>query len=223
MFTGLIEEIGTVISVRRERRYQLLEIQAQTVLEGTVTGDSIAIDGACQTVTALGSGRFTVETLAVSLEKTTLGEYRPGRSVNLERAVTPATRLGGHFVQGHVDGVARVQNLQREGQNVFLTVEIPPELSLYCVAEGSLALDGVSLTIAGLSGTRATVNIIPVTWDRTVLRERAIGDNVNLEVDIIGRYVARMLGVDPDRDDRTAAENGSELTMEKLARWGYQR
>lgn len=208
MFTGLIEETGTVAAIRRAGEYQQLEIEAKCVLEGTQPGDSIAIDGVCQTVTTIDSHRFTVDTLAVSLRKTTLGSRRPGQRVNLERAVTPATRLGGHFVQGHVDGVARVISVRREDRNVFLTVDIPGELAIYCVAEGSVALDGVSLTIADLQDTRVTMNIIPVTWEQTVLRDRKAGDGMNLEVDIIGRYVARMLGADA-------------LTKEKLEKWGY--
>ncbi|TVR69915.1 MAG: riboflavin synthase [Spirochaetaceae bacterium] len=209
MFTGLIEEIGTVAAIRRRGRYQQMEIQAEHVLTGTERGDSIAIDGVCQTVTTLDARHFTVDTLAASLHKTTLGEYRPGCRVNLERAVTPTTRMGGHFVQGHVDGVARVLSVRREEQNVFLSVEVPADLAIYCVAEGSVALDGVSLTIAELRDGRITLNIIPLTWEQTVLRDRTPGDRLNLEVDIIGRYVARMMGV-------------GALTAEKLAKWGYR-
>lgn len=220
MFTGIIEEKGTVVAVRREGEYQRLEVHAERVLAETVTGDSIAIDGACQTVTTLGSNSFTVETLAVSLQKTTLGVYRPGRAVNLERAMTPTTRLGGHFVQGHVDGVAYLRALRSQGRNVFLTVEVPRSLAMYCVAEGSIALDGVSLTIADIRDTRVTINVIPVTWDATVLRDRSVGDGLNLEVDIIGRYVARMMGV--SGDVKSVPGDQSVLTAEKLARWGYR-
>jgi riboflavin synthase len=209
VFTGLIEEIGTVVALRRAGEYQQLEIEAERVLEGAQRGDSIAIDGVCQTVTTLDARRFTVDTLAVSLQKTTMATWRPGQRVNLERAVTPSTRLGGHFVQGHVDGVARVLSVRREERNVFLAVEVPRELAIYCVAEGSIALDGVSLTIAELQDRRITMNIIPLTWEQTVLRDRKPGDGINVEVDIIGRYVARMLGV-------------GTLTAEKLEKWGYQ-
>lgn len=214
MFTGLIEETGTVETVRCGERYRHLEIRAERVLAGTVPGDSIAIDGACQTVVALGEESFTVETLAVSLDKTTLGDYSSGRRVNLERAVTPHSRLGGHFVQGHVDGTARVVQIRKEGPNGYITVKLPPELRPYCVDEGSIAIDGVSLTIAELNDTRVTVNVIPVTWRQTVLRERVAGSRVNIEVDIIGRYVARMLGVANTRGTGT-------ITRAKLAEWGY--
>jgi riboflavin synthase len=216
MFTGLIEEVGTVAAVHREGDYQRIEIEAVTVTADSAPGDSISLDGACQTVTSVRSGRFTVDTLAVTLSKTTLGEYRPGRRVNLERAVTPATRLGGHFVQGHVDGTGRVHRVRRDGHNVFLTVEVPPELLLYCVAEGSIAVEGISLTIAELHGSLVTINVIPVTWSATTLADRTAGERVNLEVDIIGRYVARMLGL-----AGAAAEPNSVLTENTLAQWGY--
>ncbi len=189
--------------------------RAERVLAGTVLGDSIAIDGACQTVVARSEGSFTVETLAVSLDKTTLGDYSTGRRVNLERTVTPQSRLGGHFVQGHVDATARVTQIRKEGHNGYITVELPPELRPYCVGEGSIAIDGVSLTIAELDDARATVNVIPVTWRETVLRERVAGSRVNIEVDIIGRYVARMLG------DAYTGGTGT-ITEAKLAEWGYQ-
>lgn len=229
MFTGLIEEVGTVTSVHRRGNYQQLEVTAGIVLDGTVRGDSIAIDGACQTVTGSSDSRFSVDTLAVSLEKTTLGGYRPGRRVNLERAVLPTTRLGGHFVQGHVDGVGLVRDLRREGENGFLTVELPRELARYCVAEGSIAIDGVSLTIAELRDPRIVVNVIPVTWEATSLGDRRPGDQVNIEVDIIGRYVARMMGLgDAGRGAGTDASSSlhsdsrsGSLTAEKLTTWGY--
>lgn len=217
MFTGLIEEMGTVVSVRRDGRYQRVEIAAGEVLHGTVAGDSISIDGVCQTVTSMRRGRFSVETLAVSLEKTTLGEFIPGRRVNLERAVTPATRLGGHFVQGHVDGVARLKELRRDQHNVFLMVEIPEDLLIYCVPEGSVALDGVSLTIAEIRGSVIAVNIIPLTWEKTALQDRSVGAGINVEVDIIGRYVARMMGAGTGHG---GTDQGG-LTEEKLARWGF--
>lgn len=228
MFTGLVEEIGTVRAVRREGDYQRIEIDAATVTADTAPGDSISIDGACQTVTAVRPGSFAVDTLAMTLGKTTLGEYRAGRRVNLERAVTPSTRLGGHFVQGHVDGTGRIHDVRRDGRNVFLTLELPRELLVYCVAEGSIAVEGVSLTIAELRGSLITINVIPVTWSATTLADRSGGDRVNLEVDIIGRYVARMLGLTgagtrtlPGFEPEAVAETRSVLTEESLTQWGY--
>ncbi len=217
MFTGLVEEIGTVRNVRRSGSYQLLEIAASEVLDGTRLGDSISIDGACQTVTELKNDAFLVETLSSSLEKTTLGEYRPGRRVNLERALTPGSRLGGHFVQGHVDGTAGVWEIREEGPNVFFSVELGADLAAYCVSEGSIAIDGVSLTIADLDETVATINVIPATWRETALGDRKKGDRVNVEVDILGRYVAKMLGLGADRQKSA----GNPLTAERLLALGY--
>ncbi len=226
MFTGLVEEIGRIRSVSRSGAYQRMSVECRAVLDGLSVGDSVSIDGACQTVAAVESSAFSVDTLAESLSKTTLGEFAVGRRVNLERAVTPQTRLGGHFVQGHVDATATVIAISRDGANGYLTVNLPEDLELYVVREGSVALNGVSLTIARLDRTRVTVNIIPVTWEATTLGDLREGAGVNVEVDIIGRYVARMLGREiPDRKSlgrpgAPAAGVGS-LTPEQLSAWGY--
>lgn len=221
MFTGLIEEIGTVRAVRGGGLYQTIQIAAETVLPGTQEGDSIAIDGACQTVTHIGSGTFEVETLAVSLDKTTLGDYRSGRRVNLERSLTPDTRMGGHIVQGHVDGTGTVGAVRHDGKNVFFSVQVPPDLGRFCIDEGSIAIDGTSLTIAelkdnGRSGSTITVNVIPATWRTTVLSDRASGDSVNIEVDVLARYVDRLLTTAPQRA-------GGGLSEERLQELGYGR
>ncbi len=211
MFTGLVEEIGTVATVQRRGQYQVLTITCEKVLSGTVLGDSIAIDGVCQTVTACTDTTFAVETLEVSLQKTTLGALRPGAPVNLERSVTPATRLGGHLVQGHVDGVALVRSARQDGANGYLELELPADLLRYCVDEGSIAVNGVSLTIAALQDPRVTINVIPTTWNTTTLGNCAAGDRVNIEVDIIGRYVERLLG----------ARAAPQLTEARLRELGY--
>lgn len=193
MFTGLIEEIGLVRSVRAAGDYRLLTIAATHVLDGTRRGDSIAIDGACQTVTDTQPGQFTVEVLAATLQKTTLGTLRGGRRVNLERALSPQRRLGGHFVQGHIDATATVTAVREDNKNVYLTVTLPEQLGVYCIPEGSVAIDGVSLTIAAMIDGEITINVIPTTWRDTVLADRRVGDRVNIEIDVLARYVARML------------------------------
>lgn len=220
MFTGLVEEIGTVRGVRRTGAYQILEIEAKEILPGSALGDSISIDGACQTVTAMTNDSFTVETLAASLEKTTFASYRPGRKVNLERALTPDRRLGGHFVQGHVDGTGTVASVEEDGRNVYFAVRLTDQLARYCVSEGSIAIDGVSLTISNMAENLVEINVIPTTWRETVLRERAVGDPVNIEVDIIGRYVARMLGFEGKTDEQ-GGSSAQGLTLEKLKAYGY--
>ncbi|MFP4153066.1 MAG: riboflavin synthase [Alkalispirochaeta sp.] len=244
MFTGLVEETGTVRSVHRRGRYQLIEIAAVTILEGTRVGDSIAVDGACQTVSKIDSDRFFVEALDATLTKTTLGEYRTGRRVHLERALAVGDRLGGHLVQGHVDGTGRVSSVRQDGENVYLRIGLPDHLLKYCVAEGSIAVDGVSLTIAGLADPEIEINVIPTTWRETVFPERRVGDAVNLEVDLLARYVERLLsGGDPrtgTRDvpvptaspapnfsgpgeTRSAGTNRPGLTEERLIALGYGR
>ncbi|MEX0741747.1 MAG: riboflavin synthase [Phycisphaeraceae bacterium] len=224
MFTGLVEEIGAVRAVRGGGAYQTIQIAAASVLEDTREGDSISIDGACQSVTRIGSGAFEVETLAVSLEKTTLGRYRPGRRVNLERSLTPETRMGGHIVQGHVDGVGTVAAVREDGKNVYFSVVVPADLSRYCISEGSIAIDGASLTIAdltdnGSSGSTITVNVIPATWRGTVLSDRVAGDAVNLEVDVLARYVERLLSSTPGSAGTGLTTAG--LTEERLRGLGY--
>ena len=224
MFTGLIEETGTVRAVRGGGSYQTIQIAAQTVLEDTREGDSISIDGACQTVTRIMPGAFEVETLAVSLQKTTLGSYRSGRRVNLERSLTPETRMGGHIVQGHVDGIGTVATVREDGKNVYFSVTVPSDLARYCISEGSIAIDGTSLTIADLadsgpSGTTITANVIPATWRTTVLADRVAGEPVNLEVDVLARYVERLLSAPVDRTGDRHRSDG--LTEARLRDLGY--
>jgi len=193
MFTGIIEEVGIVAALNRESGRARLVVRAEKVLEGTQYGDSINIEGVCQTVAELGEGSFTVFTLAESLKKTTLGDLRVGSKVNLERAMTPNSRMGGHIVQGHVSTAVPIRELSRTDSNVYLSVEVPEEFLRLCVPEGSIALDGMSLTIANISGPLITVNIIPVTYEGTTLQYKKAGDKMNLETDIIGRYVERYL------------------------------
>ena len=218
MFTGIIEELGTVMALNRESDRARLVIRAEKVLEGTKYGDSINVEGVCQTVAELGDGNFTVFTLAESLRKTTLGELRVGSKVNLERAMRPDSRMGGHMVQGHVSSAVPIRELSRTGNNVYLSVEVPEELIRLCVSEGSIALDGISLTIAKISGPLVTVNIIPVTIEGTTLKYKKAGDKMNLETDIIGRYVERYLT--PFISQLEKGESKA-LSFERLQELGY--
>jgi len=193
MFTGIVEEVGIVRSIQQlGSGWAQLEVEAKIVLEGSKVGDSIAIDGVCQTIKRLSPCSFFVDTLAESLKKTTLGSLRSGSRVNLERALRFDGRLDGHFVQGHVSGVARINTIQREKDNVYITLSLPPSLLRYCVPEGSIALDGISLTIASIQESAITVNLIPVTLERTTWKYKREGDLVNVETDIIGRYVEKL-------------------------------
>ncbi|MDE2741361.1 MAG: riboflavin synthase [Gemmatimonadota bacterium] len=209
MFTGLIEELGNVRSRVRRGAFQQLEIAAERVLDGLQVGDSVNIDGVCQTAVAIGESSFAVETVAETLARTTLGTLGIGQAVNLERALRADQRLGGHLVLGHVDGIARIrQRTEREGEHRF-EIEPPPTLARYIAGKGSVALDGISLTVAEISGDAFTIAVIPHTFDNTTLSHRRAGDSVNLEVDVIARYVERLLGEQP------------QLSFEDLRDMGY--
>ena len=209
MFTGIVEEVGTVKSAVRHGDRARLVVGASVVLDSTRLGDSINIDGVCQTVADLGDGFFAVDTLAESLKKSTLGSLSAGNRVNLERALRPDSRMGGHIVQGHASAAVPIRELRGSGGNIYLSVEVPPELVRYCVREGSIALDGISLTISAIAGTVVTVNIIPVTIESTCLKFRKTGDRMNMETDIIGRYVESLLS--PRGDGGLTAEKLREL------------
>jgi riboflavin synthase len=211
MFTGLVEELGTVRQTQRRGDYLRLQIDCTTVLDGLRTGDSVSIEGACQTVVRLDDSGFAVDTLAETLRKTTLGGFAVGTRVNLERALRLSDRLGGHLVQGHVDGVGVIESVVRSGKNIYLTVGLEPKLLRYCVSEGSIAVNGISLTIASMTRSGVSINIIPETWNRTSLQNRKAADAVNIEVDILARYVERLL----------PAHTGTALNADKLNQWGY--
>ncbi len=193
MFTGLIEETGRIRTIRPMTDGRRLLIEAQKVLDDCKIDDSIAVNGICLTVVQTEPHGFWVEAVGDTMRKTTLGQWRTAQTVNLERAMRLSDRLGGHLVQGHVNGVGRIRQLRPLGENYFLEVEVPDALLRYLIAEGSIAIDGISLTIARLNGNLAGVSIIPHTFKHTNLQDRRIGDAVNLEVDLIAKYVERLL------------------------------
>lgn len=190
MFTGIIEEVGTVRALGPSR----LSISASRVLEKTGLGDSIAVNGACLTVSALDSTSFTVDVMPETLRRTNLGLLRPGSAVNLERALMVGGRLGGHFVQGHVDATGKVLGLKAEGDAVIARFAAPPEVLRYVVEKGFIAVDGVSLTVVGSDRTSLSVSLVGYTLKQSTLGSRRIGDVVNLEADIIAKYVEKTGG-----------------------------
>jgi riboflavin synthase len=210
LFTGIVEEIGTV-EVREDRGPRgentaaRLRIRARTVLDGVALGDSISVNGVCLTVTDVeptgdGAGVWGTDVMAETLRRSSLGKAQGGDAVNLERAVTAHTRLGGHFVQGHVDGVGTVLSRTQGEHWEVVRVALPPALARYLVEKGSIAVDGVSLTVSAVSPADDAepwfdVSLIPTTLRETTLGRRAPGDPVNLEVDVIAKYVERLLGV----------------------------
>ncbi|MBA2952997.1 riboflavin synthase [Nocardioides sp. MAH-18] len=193
MFTGIVEELGTVAAVEDQGDAIRLGISATTVLEGTGLGDSIAVNGCCLTVTSIDGDTWTADVMQETLDKTSLHGVRPGDRVNLERAVTADKRLGGHIVQGHVDGVGEVVSRTPSEHWEVVEVAMPAALSRYLVDKGSITVDGVSLTVVEAGDERFTVSLIPETLARTTLGTRQPGDRVNLEVDVIAKYVERLL------------------------------
>ncbi len=193
MFTGLIEEIGTLKSIKRSSKSARLTIAAQKVLEETRIGDSISCDGICLTVTDMNDASFTVDTMHETLERSTFAAARPGGKVNLERALKASDRLGGHIVAGHVDGTGRINAVWKDDIASWVEIETEEALMRYIVDKGSIAVDGISLTVAEAKASSFTVSIIPHTKDETTLLSKRQGDYVNLECDIVGKYVERLV------------------------------
>lgn len=192
MFTGLIEEIGTVRRIERGAKGARLTIAADTVLENTKIGDSIATNGVCLTVVALTDDSFSADVMAESLRRSALGSLQSGSPVNLERAMPADGRFGGHIVSGHIDGTGSVLSQRREDNAVWVTIKTPAPLLRYIVEKGSIAIDGVSLTVAAVTDTDFSVSIIPHTGAQTILLGKKPGDPVNLECDVIGKYVEKL-------------------------------
>ena len=192
MFTGLIREIGTVESIERDDGGARISIAAE--LAGDLaTGDSVSVSGVCLTATGLRAGGFDADVMNQSLDLTALGDLEAGARVNLEPAMRPADRLGGHIVQGHVDATGEVLDVREDGFAKRVRVTVPDGLERYVIEHGSIALDGVSLTVAGLDGPAIEVSLIPETLERTTLGEAAPGRRINVEVDLLARYVERLL------------------------------
>lgn len=225
MFTGIIEETGTVRSIRGGGSGVVLDIEASKVLEGTATGDSIAVNGVCLTVTP-GSGHFTADAMPETLRRTSLGGLRPGSKVNLERAMACGGRFGGHLVSGHVDACGRVADLVRDGIALVMRVSVPSDVLRYVARKGSVTLDGVSLTVASVSDSDSsfTVSLIPHTMASTTLHLLKPGSPVNVEVDMLARYVERLLAAGEAAPASAQVDSGSAgggLTEEFLKKYGF--
>ena len=212
MFTGLVEEVGTLRTLRVGAQSAVLEIAAERVLDGLAVGDSVLTDGVCLTVTAVRVDAFAADVMPETVRRSTLAERRPGDRLNLERALTLQARLGGHLVSGHVDGVGEVKRVTPEGNALVVELEAPEAVADVSVPQGSIALDGVSLTIVGVEGGTVRVSLIPHTAAVTTLSRLAPGAKVNLEADLIGKYVRAFVG------GRKPPEG---LTWEKLAEAGF--
>lgn len=217
MFTGLVEDVGTIVAVGPQGRGIELTIRTAIPMSEVALGDSIAVDGACLTVESMGPDRFVAVAGRETLERTTLRDARAGRQVHLERALRLGDRLGGHIVQGHVDGLGRVVRISEAQESVILWIEAPSEVVRYVAPKGSITVDGVSLTVNEVDEQRFRVNVVPHTARVTRLGRLTPGAAVNLEVDVLAKYVERLLGVGPSGDPQPA----SGLTLEKLTRFGF--
>ena len=211
MFTGLIEEIGTIEQLQKNRGTLRFTISAKEVVKDLAVDDSVSINGVCLTVIQFSKSNFQVEAVEETLSKTTLGSSKTGSQVNLERSLRFSDRMGGHFVQGHVDAVGEVVAVKRQEGGVLLSIKLPSHLLKYVISEGSVAIDGVSLTIARLKENKITISLIPHTLEKTILANLKAGDGVNIEVDLIGKYVERIL----------TRPNQSKISEEWLQEIGY--
>lgn len=212
MFTGIIEEIGKVQSIRKGRDSAAVSISARMILEGIRLGDSIAVNGVCLTVTSFSQSGFTADVMHETLTRSSLGSLRAGSPVNLERAMPANGRFGGHIVSGHIDGTGTISAIAKDDNAVWHTVKAGPHILRYIIEKGSVAIDGVSLTVAKVHNDGFSVSIIPHTAAQTILSEKRIGDIVNLENDCIAKYVERLLG--------TQSPKGA-ITTEFLAKHGF--
>lgn len=215
MFTGLIEELGRVVRIERRGASARLTLSAPFPPEEIALGDSVAVNGVCLTVTEKWGGGFSFDVSPETLERTAFRRLRPGSPVNLERALRLSDRLGGHIVSGHVDCVAEISERREVSGNIVFSFRIPREFARYVVEKGSVAVDGISLTVNRVSDDGFSVNVIPHTAARTTLQAIQAGDEVNIETDILGKYVERLLGCPGD------ARVGGGLTLEMLAKNGF--
>lgn len=213
MFTGIIEELGKIALLEKHANGAKIKIAAKIVTKDTNEGDSIAVNGVCLTALDVKSDSFTADVSQETLQKSTLGKLKNGAKVNLERAVTPNTRLGGHIVQGHVDSRGKFVSAVQSGDFWTVRVSFPREIGQYLVYKGSISVEGISLTIAELGADYFEIAVIPKTWELTNLSTLKSGDEVNLEADVIAKYVERILLYGK-------AESG-EITMEKLEKLGF--
>lgn len=198
MFTGIIEEVGKVKSITRGSRSILLEVEAGRVLEGTKVGDSIATNGVCLTVTSLSDRGFKADVMPETMQRSNLGLLKPGSAVNLERALCLNSRLGGHLVAGHVDGTGRILDREQDDNAVWITIGTSARILRYVLEKGSVAIDGISLTVAYVDEAVFKVSVIPHTLQQTTLAQKRVGEVVNLENDMIARYVEKLLGKEKD-------------------------
>lgn len=232
MFTGIIEELGTVERVTRGRVSAILAIRAEAILSDLKIGDSVAVNGVCLTATSLTGHGFTADVMHETLDRSSLAGLGPGSPVNLERAMAADGRFGGHIVSGHIDGTGQIESMRREENAVWVTIACTDKILDLIVEKGSICIDGISLTVAAVTKRNFSVSVIPHTGEETTLLKKKAGDAVNLENDIVGKYIQKFVdigrnsGADRGKmpDDENAAGNAkgnSGLSMEFLQKYGF--
>lgn len=236
MFTGIVEEIGTVSSLRRGAHSSVVGISASVVTSDLKIGDSVAVNGTCLTATAVSAKGFTADVMHETLDRSSLAGLRPGDVVNLERAMAANGRFGGHIVSGHIDGTGTIERVRRDDDAVWYAIRAPRSITDLVVEKGSIAIDGISLTVARASPTGFEVSIIPHTLAQTILSRKGPGDVVNLETDVVGKYVRHLLGLSGASGEApgeasgapgtssgsgSGPASGSSLDLAFLARCGF--
>jgi len=217
VFTGLVEEIGTIINMEKGEKSAKLTIEGKKVLEGVQIGDSISTNGVCLTVVTFSRSTFTVDVMAETFRRSNLGSLKVGSMVNLERALRADGRFGGHIVSGHIDGTGLIVSFEKEDNAVWITIKADSSILKYVVEKGSIAIDGVSLTVAYVSEDFLKVSIIPHTGEETILLKKSQGDVVNLECDILGKYVEKLLGMKKSFENKKE----SSITLGFLEQNGF--
>ena len=214
MFTGLIQELGTIQSITSNTEGKEFVIKAPNLIKEIQIDDSVATNGVCLTATRITGDTFKVQAIHMTLKKTSLGDLKVNDKVNLELSLRPQDRLGGHFVQGHVNALGAIKQISKTGENWEIEVSFPENLRKYMISEGSITLDGISLTIAKLTATTLTVAIIPHTLEKTSLSFKKVGDHLNLEVDMIAKYIENFLRFDKDSRKEEWAQNFFDVKYE---------
>lgn len=213
MFTGIVEEIGIISGIKQGKNSEILTIKAKKVLEDTKIGDSIAVNGICLTVTALSSDSFTADVMHETINRSSLSKLKYGSKVNLERAMPVNGRFGGHIVSGHVDGIGTIINIKPDDNAIWYKIQANQQILKYIVEKGSITIDGISLTVAKVSETDFSISAIPHTVEQTILKEKRQGDIVNLETDILAKYIEKLLNPTQNKQ--------SKITKEFLLEYGF--